>query len=96
MAPPKLLVADELSLGLAPVVIEAVYDGLRRINRAGTALLVVEQQVDRALDLCQQAVILEHGTVAFSGPADRSQRGHGAGAGQSDRRTVGRRLTGAD
>jgi branched-chain amino acid transport system ATP-binding protein len=69
MAPPQLLVADELSLGLAPVVIEAVYHGLRRINEAGTALLVVEQQVDRAIGLCEQAVILEHGTVAFFGPS---------------------------
>ncbi len=46
VAPPRLLVADELSLGLAPVVIDAVYVGLRDIHRAGTALLVVEQQVD--------------------------------------------------
>lgn len=69
VAPPKLFVADELSLGLAPVVIETVYEGLRRINRAGTALLVVEQQVDRAVDLAQEAVILEHGTVAYTGPA---------------------------
>ncbi|MGH9208566.1 MAG: ABC transporter ATP-binding protein, partial [Acidimicrobiales bacterium] len=51
VAPPHLFVADELSLGLAPVVIETVYEGLRRINQAGTALLVVEQQVDRAVDL---------------------------------------------
>ncbi len=70
MAPPEVLVADELSLGLAPVVIDAVYDGLRKINQAGTALLVVEQQVDRAVGLCQQAVVLEHGAVAFFGPAD--------------------------
>jgi len=69
MAPPKLLVADELSLGLAPVVIEAVYNGLRTINEAGTALLVVEQQVDRAISLCQQAVVLDHGNVAFFGRA---------------------------
>ena len=70
MAPPKLFVADELSLGLAPVVIETVYEGLRKINRAGTALLVVEQQVDRAVGLADEAVILEHGTVAYAGPAD--------------------------
>lgn len=69
VVPPRLLVADELSLGLAPVVIEAVYRGLREINQAGTALLVVEQQVDRALDLAADAVILEHGAVAFAGPA---------------------------
>jgi branched-chain amino acid transport system ATP-binding protein len=68
--PPSLLVADEISLGLAPVVIDAVYEGLRRINQAGTALLVVEQQVDRVLDLAGTAVVLEHGSVAYSGNAD--------------------------
>jgi branched-chain amino acid transport system ATP-binding protein len=69
VVPPRLLVADELSLGLAPVVVDAVYEGLREINRSGTALLVVEQQVDRVLSLAQQAVVLEHGTVAFDGPS---------------------------
>ncbi|HXA34372.1 MAG TPA: ABC transporter ATP-binding protein [Acidimicrobiales bacterium] len=72
VVPPRVLVADELSLGLAPVVIEAVYNGLREINRAGTALLVVEQQVDRALDLAAEAVVLEHGGVAFAGPASQA------------------------
>jgi branched-chain amino acid transport system ATP-binding protein len=72
VVPPRVLVADELSLGLAPVVIEAVYNGLREINRAGTALLVVEQQVDRALGLASEAVILEHGGVAFAGPASQA------------------------
>jgi branched-chain amino acid transport system ATP-binding protein len=67
--PPRLLVADEISLGLAPVVIDTVYEGLRQINRAGTALLVVEQQVDRVLDLAGTAVVLEHGSVAYSGGA---------------------------
>jgi branched-chain amino acid transport system ATP-binding protein len=67
--PPGLLVADEISLGLAPVVIDAVYEGLRQINRAGTALLVVEQQVDRVLDLAGTAVVLEHGSVAYRGQA---------------------------
>jgi branched-chain amino acid transport system ATP-binding protein len=72
VAPPALLVADELSLGLAPVVVDAVYEGLRSISDAGTAILVVEQQIDRALDLASGAVVLEHGTVAFDGPADRA------------------------
>ena len=70
VVPPHVLVADELSLGLAPVVVDAVYEGLREINRAGTALLVVEQQVDRVLDLAQKAVVLEHGAIAFDGPAE--------------------------
>jgi branched-chain amino acid transport system ATP-binding protein len=68
--PPSLLVADEISLGLAPVVIDVVYEGLRQINKAGTALLVVEQQVDRVLELADTAVVLEHGSVAYDGPAD--------------------------
>jgi branched-chain amino acid transport system ATP-binding protein len=69
VCPPRLLVADELSLGLAPVIVDTVYDGLRRINATGTALLVVEQQVDRVLDIASSAVVLEHGTVAFDGPS---------------------------
>ena len=59
--------ADELSLGLAPVVVDAVYDGLREINRNGTALVVVEQQVNRALELANWAVVLNHGSVAYEG-----------------------------
>ena len=70
LVPPKLLVADELSLGLAPVVIDAVYDGLRQIHEAGTALLIVEQQIDRVLDLADEAIVLDCGTLAYDGPAD--------------------------
>ena len=67
VVPSKVLVADELSLGLAPVVVDTVYDGLREINRNGTALVVVEQQVNRALHLANWAVVLNHGTVAYEG-----------------------------
>ena len=80
VAPPRLLVADEISLGLAPVMMDAVYDGLRRINAAGTALLIVEQQVDRVLEIATTAVVLEHGSVAYDGPADRRPRCGGGGA----------------
>ncbi len=67
VAPPQLLVADELSLGLAPAVIESIYEGLHRINKAGAALLVVEQQVERVLEIAANAVVLEHGSVAYAG-----------------------------
>jgi branched-chain amino acid transport system ATP-binding protein len=67
--PPRLLIVDELSLGLAPVVIDAVYEGLRAVRDSGCALLVVEQQVDRALAIADTAVLLAHGSVAWSGPA---------------------------
>ncbi|HEY1733654.1 MAG TPA: ABC transporter ATP-binding protein [Acidimicrobiales bacterium] len=69
VVPPKLLIADELSLGLSPAVVDTVYEQLRLINQQGTALLVVEQQVDRVLALAHGAVVLEHGTVTFDGPA---------------------------
>jgi branched-chain amino acid transport system ATP-binding protein len=70
VVPPHLLVADELSLGLAPVVVDAVYHGLAEINRNGTALLVVEQQVDRVLALANKAIVLDRGRVAYDGEPD--------------------------
>ena len=74
VVPPQILVADELSLGLAPVVVDAVYDGLVEINRNGTALVVVEQQVGRVLSLASRAVVLDRGSVAYAGePAGASE-----------------------
>ena len=64
---PKLLVADELSLGLAPVVVDQTYASLHRLREEGTALLVVEQHVGHALRLCDRVVILDHGAVAWTG-----------------------------
>jgi branched-chain amino acid transport system ATP-binding protein len=67
--PPKLLIVDELSLGLAPVIVDQVYDGLVAIHQRGCALLVVEQQVDRVLAIADRAVLLVKGAVAWEGPA---------------------------
>jgi len=76
--PPRLLVVDELSLGLAPIIVEDLYATLRRVNEAGTALVVVEQYVGRALSLAQSVVVLQHGEVVYNGPAadlgDASER----------------------
>jgi branched-chain amino acid transport system ATP-binding protein len=66
---PKLLVADELSLGLAPIVVDEIYVELTRLRREGTALLIVEQQVAHALDLCDRALLLDRGTVSWEVPA---------------------------
>ena len=66
--PPRLLVVDELSLGLAPKIIDDLYATLREVNVAGTALLIIEQYVSRALALAQTAVILRHGEVSYEGP----------------------------
>ena len=68
--PPKLLVVDELSSGLAPRVVDDVYRALREIRDAGTSLLVIEQQLPRALELAEQLVVLRKGrVVAVSGPS---------------------------
>ena len=74
VVPPQVLIADELSLGLAPVVVDTVYEGLAEINRNGTALVVVEQQVSRVLGLASKAVVLDRGSVAYEGdPAGASE-----------------------
>jgi branched-chain amino acid transport system ATP-binding protein len=74
VVPSKVLVADELSLGLAPVVVDQVYDGLREINRNGTAIVVVEQQVHRVLELATWAVVLNHGSVVYEGPPEGASK----------------------
>ncbi len=67
---PALLIADELSLGLAPVVIDEVYATLDTIRASGTSLLIVEQHVGPALALCDRVVLLDHGAVTWEGAAD--------------------------
>jgi branched-chain amino acid transport system ATP-binding protein len=66
--PPRLLIVDELSLGLAPVLIDEVFRTLAAIRDAGTSLLLVEQHVGRALSLADYAVLLSKGQVSQSGP----------------------------
>ena len=69
MARPRLLMIDELSLGLAPNVVDRLIDVVQQINREGTALILVEQDVLVALDVAHRAYVLENGRVALSGPA---------------------------
>jgi branched-chain amino acid transport system ATP-binding protein len=71
VARPRLLMLDEPSLGLAPVMVGAIFDNLARINREGTTVLLVEQNVLRALRLSHRAYVLENGTIALEGPRDR-------------------------
>jgi branched-chain amino acid transport system ATP-binding protein len=67
MLKPRLLMLDEPSLGLAPVVTDATFEKIREIHAMGTALLLVEQNVSRALSLVQRAYVLESGTVTMQG-----------------------------
>ncbi|HEX2040237.1 MAG TPA: ATP-binding cassette domain-containing protein, partial [Acidimicrobiales bacterium] len=76
LANPRLLMIDELSLGLAPTIVEQLLDMVRHINRRGTTVIVVEQSVNVALTLAQRAYFMEKGEVRFSGPtAELLERG---------------------
>jgi len=68
MARPRLLLLDEPSLGLAPAVVDAVFEAIRAIHAEGVAMLLVEQNVVRALDLADRAYVLEEGRVVAGGP----------------------------
>lgn len=70
IAEPRLLIADELSLGLAPIITTEVYLVLEQIRDAGTALLIVEQHIDHALALADRVIALERGSVTFDGSPD--------------------------
>jgi branched-chain amino acid transport system ATP-binding protein len=68
MAKPKLLMIDELSLGLAPAAIAELLETVREVHRRGTTVVVVEQSVSTALTLAERAVFMEKGEVKFAGP----------------------------
>lgn len=70
MCDPRLLVVDELSLGLAPQVVSQLFDVLAEVNAAGTSLLLVEQFVHLALEHSHRAYVLAKGSVVLSGDSD--------------------------
>jgi branched-chain amino acid transport system ATP-binding protein len=71
MAKPELLLIDELSLGLAPLVVADISEHLQRLNREnGTTILLVEQEIALALRLCSRAYVLEAGRIVASGDAE--------------------------
>jgi branched-chain amino acid transport system ATP-binding protein len=69
MAEPKLLILDEPSLGLSPLLVEEMFSLVRQINAEGLAVLLVEQNVIQSLDLAHRAFILENGVFALQGDA---------------------------
>jgi branched-chain amino acid transport system ATP-binding protein len=71
---PRLLLLDEISLGLAPTVVESLYDTLGDLRAAGTTLLIVEQDLDRALVACDDVACLLEGRVVLSAAADAVDR----------------------
>lgn len=67
MARPKLLLVDEPSLGLAPVLVQALFAALREINRAGMTILLVEQNVRQTLQMAHRGYVLENGRITLAG-----------------------------
>jgi branched-chain amino acid transport system ATP-binding protein len=65
---PKVVLVDEVSLGLAPLVVEEAFAALRLLTDRGTAVLLVEQYVDRALGLADTVIVLRKGRVSYSAP----------------------------
>ncbi len=69
MSNPKLLLLDEPSMGLAPVLVERIYETVAEINRQGTTILLVEQNANYALEVSSRGYVLETGTVTMTAPS---------------------------
>ncbi|WP_310447866.1 ABC transporter ATP-binding protein [Thiobacillus sp.] len=69
MARPRLLLLDEPSMGLAPLMVQAVFDIIRQIAASGVAVLLIEQNAHLALKTCARGYVLETGSITLSGPA---------------------------
>jgi branched-chain amino acid transport system ATP-binding protein len=69
MARPKLLLLDEPSLGLAPIIVEKIFEIITDINKEGTTILLVEQNANLALSVSHRAYVMESGTITLSGDA---------------------------
>ena len=66
MARPKLLMLDEPSMGIAPILVQRIYETIEEINRQGVAILLVEQNANYALDISTRGYVLETGRVALA------------------------------
>lgn len=71
MARPKLMMLDEPSLGLAPIIVSQIFSIVKEINRQGTAIILVEQNANKALEICDRAYILSVGRIQVSGTRDQ-------------------------
>ena len=69
MARPRVLLLDEPSMGLAPLLVQEIFDIVRAINEGGTTVLLVEQNANKALQLADRAYVMETGRIVLSGPA---------------------------
>ena len=70
MSNPRLLMMDEPSMGLAPILVEQIFEIIQNLHKAGTTILLVEQNAQMALSIADRAYVLETGKISLSGPAD--------------------------
>lgn len=70
MSHPKLLLLDEPSMGLAPILVKQIFSIIQEINKTGTTVLLVEQNAHMALSIADRAYVLETGKIVLSGKAD--------------------------
>ncbi|MCU0575445.1 MAG: ABC transporter ATP-binding protein [Desulfobacterota bacterium] len=70
MSNPRILLLDEPSLGLAPILVKQIFDIIREINHQGVSILLVEQNAHKALNVAGRGYVLENGLIAAQGPAD--------------------------
>jgi branched-chain amino acid transport system ATP-binding protein len=69
MSKPKLLMLDEPSMGLAPILVEQIFDIIKELHKSGTTILLVEQNAQAALSIADRAYVLETGKISMSGDA---------------------------
>jgi branched-chain amino acid transport system ATP-binding protein len=74
MARPRLLLMDEPSMGLAPVLVELIFDTIKRINDEGTTILLVEQNALMALSIANRAYVLQTGEIVLHDKAEKLQK----------------------
>ncbi len=70
MSKPKLLMLDEPSMGLAPLIVEQIFEIIKSLNQAGTTILLVEQNAGKALEVADRAYVLETGEISLSGTGE--------------------------
>ena len=70
MSHPQIILMDEPSMGLSPILVNEIFDIIRSVNEAGTTVLLVEQNAKKALEIADRAYVLETGRIVTSGPAD--------------------------
>jgi branched-chain amino acid transport system ATP-binding protein len=74
MSEPSLVLFDELSLGLAPIVVDDIYDKVREINRTGATCIVIEQDVSKALAVANHVLVMLEGRIVLEGAPERLSR----------------------